>query len=307
MLLRVIASALCLAIMSLSASFPKVLISISRVTTPGVGGLWWCPQPLLPSYKHYVLSNCKTELMVSSSSEYKEFESSVCSVLTNHSMFVRFANVDKYFFKGPSSRISEYLNGAYMLLKWALVHLMYPPDLFLEFGVAAGFSANITAELRHRQHPRAPAASRVWGFDWFRGLPEKWSDGPQRASLGAFSQNGVLPPVAPQVQLVPGLFNETLEPFLGTHPGTVAFANFDMDLYGGAVYVLQQLVPRLRVGSILHFHELLWTKRGGRSCRGAEELRALWQVLQTTPALQLELLPLHQRDGASALFVVTAV
>lgn len=188
------------------------------------------------------------------------------------------------------------------------MRLQYPQDLFLEFGVAAGFSVNMTAELRGRRYPRAQPSSKVWGFDWFHGLPEMWKDSGHGASRGAFSENGVVPPVSRRVELIPGLFNETLEPFLAAHPkDSVSFANIDMDLYSGALYVLRHLLPRLRIGSILHFHELVWTRRGGLYCRGADELRALWEVVHSVPGLQLELLPLHQRDSASALLVVTAI
>lgn len=282
-----------------------------RRSVVDASGISWCPQPLLPLYNRHAVRNCQPKLLISSSTDYKEFELNVCTVLTNHSMFVRFPNVNRYFFRGPISRVSEYMNGAYMLLKWALIHLSYPSDMFLEFGVAGGFSVNITADLRGLRHPRAVQAkeSKIWGFDWFRGLPENWSDGPQRIRVGAFTQHGQLPKVAPSVQLIPGLFNETLEPFLLTHVlDKIAFVNIDMDLYSGAVYVLEKLLPHLQLGSIIHFHELVWTTRGGPRCRGADELRALWDVMRAAPpGLQLELLPLHQRDCAAALFVVTAL
>lgn len=96
---------------------PRISPIVIRRQFIHVDGIRWCPQELLPDYDHRPLRHCKSELLVSSSADYTEFEKAFCGVLTNHSMFVRFENVERYFYRGPNSRKSEYLNGAYMLLK----------------------------------------------------------------------------------------------------------------------------------------------------------------------------------------------
>jgi hypothetical protein len=94
---------------------------------------------------------------------------------------------------------------------------------------------------------------------------------------GKFSLNGKPPPVHKNVQLIKGLFNETLVPFLESNPNKkIGFINIDMDLYSGCYYVLQQLLPRFQKGSILHFHELF--HRPSKS--GGEEMRALHAIMR---------------------------
>ena len=55
--------------------------------------------------------------------------------------------------------------------------------LWLEFGVATGRTINYISKFTNE---------KVYGFDSFEGLPEKWRDG---YDTGAFSRNGILPEV----------------------------------------------------------------------------------------------------------------
>ena len=120
---------------------------------------------------------------------------------------------------------------------------------------------------------------------------------------GYFDQRGKVPPVVSGVELVPGLFNETLPKFLSQHRGTISFANVDNDLYDGAVYILKHIIPQLRSNSVLHFHELLrWQPDG--TCSGHDELRALFDVLSVHRHLQLELLPVRGGDPEPVLLRV---
>jgi hypothetical protein len=65
-----------------------------------------------------------------------------------------------------------------------------------------------------------------------------------------------VPPVDSDVQLVQGWFAHTLPSFLAQHTGEfVGFANIDVDFAEDTLYVLEQLLPHLRKGSVLHFHE----------------------------------------------------
>ena len=111
---------------------------------------------------------------------------------------------------------------------------------WLEFGVAAGGSTNITCDAlaarladrsstlggdrsqsgaRHHHtrvaappQAQAPGPSwvRVHGFDTFTGLPESWAHMPK----GRFSQHGILPPTQPCAVLHKGLIKDTLPEWL---------------------------------------------------------------------------------------------
>jgi hypothetical protein len=115
--------------------------------------------------------------------------------------------------------------------------------LFLEFGVAEGKSIRRIATLNPNK--------KIYGFDWFCGLPERWGTVPK----GHFACD--VPNNLPSnVELVVGLFDATLPQFLAEHPGDVAFAHIDSDLYASAKCVLDTLKPRLKPGSILAFDEI---------------------------------------------------
>ena len=70
------------------------------------------------------------------------------------------------------------------------------------------------------------------------------------------------------VELVTGLFNETLGPFLEANAGDVMFLNIDNDLYEGALDVLERLRERFVVGTRLHFHEYVTASFVAASTRG---------------------------------------
>ena len=115
--------------------------------------------------------------------------------------------------------------------------------LFLEFGVAGGSSIRKIATLNPNK--------KIYGFDWFHGLPERWGTLPQ----GYFACD--IPKNLPSnVELVVGLFDATLPQFLAEHPGDVAFAHIDFDIYASAKCVLDNLKPRLKTGSVLAFDEI---------------------------------------------------
>ncbi|ALE73245.1 hypothetical protein FRP1_09410 [Pseudonocardia sp. EC080625-04] len=132
-----------------------------------------------------------------------------------------------------------------------------------EFGVYRGRTLRMIAA--HR------ADGRVHGFDTFTGLPETWRAG---FPAGAFDDVGALPEI-PGAELVPGLFDDTLDGFLAEHPGPVDFLHVDSDLYSSAVTVLAAVGPRLRVGSIVLFDEFLnfpgWER---------DEARAWWEYAE---------------------------
>lgn len=114
--------------------------------------------------------------------------------------------------------------------------------LIMEFGVATGRTLNHFARLWPHK--------TVYGFDGFEGLPENWTWYMRKEH---FKQS--LPKVKPNCELVVGWFDETLDGFLATHPGPVAFAHIDSDLYSSAKYVLSKLLPRIKSGTVILFDE----------------------------------------------------
>ena len=116
------------------------------------------------------------------------------------------------------------------------------PGLFLEFGVASGSTVNLIASATRLQ---------VYGFDSFEGLPEAW---PGYLPEGAFRQEE-LPLVRENVELVVGLFSETLPHFLEEHPDCVAFMHVDSDLYSSAKTVFEHVGARITSGTVIVFDE----------------------------------------------------
>jgi hypothetical protein len=116
--------------------------------------------------------------------------------------------------------------------------------LILEFGVFSGYTINrFAALLPERQ---------LFGFDSFEGLPEAWAG----IEKGTFSTK--LPAVRENVDLVVGLFDQTLEPFLYDHPDeSVALLHVDCDLYSSTRTIFSFLADRIVPGTIIVFDEYL--------------------------------------------------
>jgi hypothetical protein len=130
--------------------------------------------------------------------------------------------------------------------------------LWLEFGVFMGGTLNATAEFRERYC--GEDSGPVYGFDTFTGLPEAWTEDFEQ---GAFSLQGELPPVRANVQLVKGLFSETLptwtqeirHKFGGTLP-PITYLHVDCDLYQGARDIFSSLGSFIAPGCVLIFDEV---------------------------------------------------
>lgn len=115
--------------------------------------------------------------------------------------------------------------------------------LVLEFGVASGRTTN--------QIARAVAPTKIYGFDGFTGLPEDWSP---EFRCGAFKQ--ALPRVEPNVELVIGMFEETLPMFLERRDGqVVSFLHVDCDLYSSTKTIFEHLGTRIVSGTVIMFDE----------------------------------------------------
>ena len=120
-----------------------------------------------------------------------------------------------------------------------------PQGLFLEFGVATG---NTIREIA----AHAPAGATIYGFDSFSGLPGDWTGHVEIA--GAFRQKGV-PKVPGNVNLVRGLFDQSLPGFMETHPEPASFVHIDCDLYSSTMTILDHVGPRLQPGTHVLFDE----------------------------------------------------
>ncbi len=117
------------------------------------------------------------------------------------------------------------------------------PGLALEFGVATGSTLRIIAD--------TVAGDRtVAGFDSFAGLPEAWRTG---FPVGEFAQAEI--PTVEGAEIVVGLFEEELPPFLARNEEEVAFLHVDCDLYSSAKTVLALVGDRLAPDAILLFDE----------------------------------------------------
>lgn len=122
--------------------------------------------------------------------------------------------------------------------------------LFLEFGVCKGITINRIASL-------IPDKT-VYGFDSFDGLPEDWC-GHKKGYLKVGNVQEVLNNLLDNIQIVIGLFQKTLEPFLKEYKEKVAFVHLDADLYSSTKYVLDTLEKynRFQQGTIIQFDEFL--------------------------------------------------
>lgn len=129
-------------------------------------------------------------------------------------------------------------------LKLIKVLKRLPPSDFLEFGTRIGITSRKIAKGLHHD-------KKLYTFDWFKGLPEQWHE---KAPIGHFSCNkpsfGTLP-----IEIVDGLFQETLVPFVNKHKDKVYFIHLDADLYSSTKYVLENVWPLVTTKTLILFDE----------------------------------------------------
>jgi len=125
-----------------------------------------------------------------------------------------------------------------------------PEGLIMEFGVGDGGSLKSLAGVAQQLN------RTVYGFDWFMGLPEDCGGADQK---GSFSTGGKLPSLSnhPNVEIIKGLFQDTLSGFLEEHQELMAFVHIDVDLYSSAAFILSHIEKRLQSGTILAFDEMV--------------------------------------------------
>jgi hypothetical protein len=120
-----------------------------------------------------------------------------------------------------------------------------PDTLWLEFGVAEGHTINYISKF---------TKDKVYGFDSFEGLPEKWRDG---FEAGVFSRGGQLPQVNSNVELIKGWFNETLPKFIKEKNKKVSFIHMDADLYSSTKCIFDNLKEYIDTDCVIVFDELV--------------------------------------------------
>lgn len=171
---------------------------------------------------------------------------------------LNFYPMDKDYRESPAARtmVTEHFGDAQALdtdaelLKFGSDHVALR-GAFLEMGVCTGRTINFIAALNPRQ--------RIWGFDSFAGLPERWARTDITVPQGTFRANvkGWMPPVLHNVTLVKGMFHETLPEFksrvLKSTP--IAFLHVDCDIYASTKEIFNQLVDNIVSGTVIVFDE----------------------------------------------------
>jgi hypothetical protein len=117
--------------------------------------------------------------------------------------------------------------------------------LWLEFGVATGNSINYISKFTN---------DKVYGFDSFEGLPEKWRDGFDK---GSFNMYGNLPQVNHNVELIKGWFSDTLVNFIQSQNKKISFIHMDADLYSSTKYIFDTLKDYIDNNCVIVFDELV--------------------------------------------------
>lgn len=121
------------------------------------------------------------------------------------------------------------------------ISLITKPGLICEFGVASGRTINHISNL---------CEQAIFGFDVFSGLPETWRTG---FEAGAFAQSP--PTVNKNVELIVGLFQDTLPIFAKKYQEKISFLHIDCDLYSATQTIFQCLGNKIQPGTVIVFDE----------------------------------------------------
>ena len=148
-----------------------------------------------------------------------------------------------------NSKLDGMLASPLTALGWTAILAPVPDGILIELGVWEGSSFR---EICARVYPR-----KVYGFDWWRGLPEEWEFG----GAGVGDMGGIPPPCPDNGEFIIGLVEDTLPDFVVTH-APAAFVHFDLDLYAGTAAALACL--KFAPGAILVFDEIVGADRNIR-------------------------------------------
>lgn len=126
---------------------------------------------------------------------------------------------------------------------------------YFEFGVHKGdlFKAAVKT--------LTDSENRFYGFDTFEGMPEDWitTHGNQ---FDRFLEKGEIDATLCEVEdsrteLIKGLFQDTLLPFLQSYNNRRKFIIIDSDIYSSALFLLTTMHPYLQSGDIVYFDEFI--------------------------------------------------
>ena len=162
----------------------------------------------------------------------------------------------------PKVRYEEDIFGHFPLLVWVMSNYrkkLIKSGIWCEFGVFKGESISYLSEFCND--------AKLYGFDTFKGLPEDWIEG---APKGYFATD--IPDVPQNVELIIGLYNDTLKTFDPKDP--VMFCHVDCDLYSSSKTVLEWLKLHVISGSVVLFDEILTQPYDNG------EMRALFETWQ---------------------------
>ncbi len=167
---------------------------------------------------------------------------------------ITFANIQSAFesAKYYSTKMSKAINfeSDLALLKHA-IDIRTIDGQILEFGVASGRTIN---------HISSLVEQTVYGFDVFTGLPETWRTD---FSSGHFGRTH-LPAVNKNVELIVGLFEDTLDAFVQKNRNPISFLHIDCDLYAGTRTIFDKLGSLIHRGTVIVFDEYFnypgWTQ-----------------------------------------------
>lgn len=178
---------------------------------------------------------------------------------TGGNQILHFKSLNKPYWSNEQGRsfAEKYLTEAVSLTSDAEV-LRFGSDmvklegLFIELGVCTGKTINFIAALNPHK--------KVYGFDSFEGLPEDWvrADKIIPAGIFGFKNPAILPPVLHNVELIRGLFCDTLPKFTAEHDPNepIAFLHIDSDIYSSAATAFEVLGNRIQPGTVIVFDEL---------------------------------------------------
>jgi hypothetical protein len=138
-----------------------------------------------------------------------------------------------------------------MRFPWKEGHMDYSiasrtvDGLVLEFGVFQGTSLNRIA---------SQVSSKVYGFDSFLGLPEDWI---LPGFYKGYFASPTLQKFPENVELVIGLFEDTLPGFVKAHPEPISLMHVDCDVYSSTKTIFRHLASQIVAGTIIMFDEYM--------------------------------------------------
>lgn len=127
--------------------------------------------------------------------------------------------------------------------------------LFLEFGVASGRSIRTFYDVINTE--TSITNKTLYGFDWFKGLPEAWDT---LCAKGAFACDApaellFLNTNNNTIRFENGLFADTLPTFTEQHPEPCWLVHIDCDIYSSTKTIFEWIGPRIVPGTVLVFDE----------------------------------------------------